>query len=365
MTQRLFRMGRDDMKKRLMVVVALCASILAAGFIPAAKVYADSFTTVVMTYDDKVYTRQIYDLDVQQIKAGVETEGIKGIKGQCDNINYVSNGAISVDRNAVAAAVTAQIVAGQTNIAVDLKQYDAKAGAASASALSATPLAPKANASANDAATQAALAALAASAAVPTVVNPALNAMGIDCKISESTTYFNAKQDRAVNVRNAASKINGMILQPGAVFSANLFFGPRVPENGYGLGNIISGGGYIKGYGGGICQVSSTLNVAVLRAGIIPIERHAHSHSVGYLPVGLDATISAGTLDYQFVNTLAYPICIMANGDGGTLHIELYSNHDALGGITYEPRVSGGAVHVVGKAGGVVVSDRIAYSSGR
>ena len=351
------------MRKRILVAIALCISIFAAGFIPANKVLADSYTTVVMTYDDKVYTRQLYDLDTQMIKSGVETDGIKGIKEQCDNVNYISNGTINVDRNAVAAAVTAQIAAGQTNIYVDLKQFDVKSGAAQTVNSPATvPASASVPTIGNDAAAQAAMAAL---AAAPLIANPSLNAMGIDCKISESTTYFNAKQDRAVNVRNAASKINGMILQPGAVFSANLFFGPRVPENGYGLGNIISGGGYIKGYGGGICQVSSTLNVAVLRAGIIPIERHAHSHSVGYLPVGLDATISAGTLDYQFVNTLAYPICIMANGDGGTLHIELYSNHDALGGITYEPRVSGGAVHVVGKAGGVVVSDRIAYSSGR
>ena len=323
-------------------------------------VAAETVTNVVMTYEDKVYTNQIYGVEVEQIKSGLVTDGLKNIGGLCDNLSFVTNGSVKVDKDAVMNAVKSSIIAGQSNINIDLTKYTPEALKQSVAALPSGNLAQIASTTTNTATM------VAPSLANP-VVNAALNSVGIDCKLSESSTKFRANEDRATNVRNAASKINGMIIQPGQFFSCNAAFGPRTIANGYGLGNVISGDTYVKGVGGGICQVSSTLNLAILRAGIIPTQRHNHSHRSGYIGSGLDATISGSSLDYQFINTLAYPIYISADANGGVLTISIYSNHNALGGITYEPKVVGGSMsnttHLIGTYGGMEVSNRVCYSS--
>lgn len=340
----------------------LIIAIVALSQVMVIPVRAEECTTIVMTYEDKVFTKQIYSLDTDRIKEGVVTDGLKSIGELCDNLSFRTNGEDKVDKQAVMAAVAAAIIAGQTNINIDLTQYTPEAVASNVAAMAQTVAAnPAVTAAANQAAD------LSANAANDLLVNGVLNSIGIDCKISEASTKFNPNQDRAVNVRNAASKINGLILQPGQMVSANAAFQPRTAANGYGMGNVISGGTYVKAMGGGICQVSSTLNLAVLRAGIIPTERHNHSHRSNYIGTGLDATISAGTLDYQFMNTLMYPIYISAVTNGGVLTVSIYSNHAALGGITYEPKVVGGSLsnttYLSGKLNGVEVSSRLCYGS--
>lgn len=338
------------------IVAFLFAVVFLVANIQTFQVKADTVTTVVMTYEDKVFTKELYSVDTEQIKAGVMTDGLKSIGDLCDNLKFQTNGQVEVDKNSVMDFVKNSIIAGKVNINVDLTQFTPKALASIKQAMTQTaPAQPQASA--------------AAAPAAPSnmIDNAALNAMGIDCKISEASTKFRANEDRAVNVRNAASKINGMIIMPGYGFSADLSFGPRTVENGYGQGNVISGGKYVKAMGGGICQVSSTLNLAVLRAGIIPTVRRNHSHRSSYIGSGLDATISAGTIDYQFINTLPYPIFISATGDGGVLNIAIYSNHDALGGVKYEPSVVGSnlnnTTYLIGTLNGVQVSNRRCYSS--
>lgn len=350
-------------KKYTAMVLSVLIAVAMVVIIPVKSVKADTVTTVVMTYDDKTYTRQLYGPDTDQIKNGVVTDGLKSIGEQCDNLKFQTNGECEVDRNAVMDAVKAEVIAGNTSINIDLKKYTPQAIAAVSQSV-ATNTASLANAVAD---TGSASTIVASATVADPVINATLNSIGIDCKISEATTKFNPNQDRAVNVRTAASKINGLILLPGQGISANLAFGPRTVANGYGMGNVISGGTYVKALGGGICQVSSTLNLAVLRAGIIPTERHNHSHRSNYIGSGLDATISAGTLDYQFINTLAYPIYISTSSAGGVLTVSIYSNHDALAGVVYEPNVVGGSMsnttYLIGTLNGVQISNRRAYSS--
>ena len=81
---------------------------------------------------------------------------------------------------------------------------------------------------------------------------------------------------------------------------------------------------YVLGTGGGICQVSSTLYAAMLTAGLPATERHPHSLSVGYIPDGMDATISGNALDLQFTNIFDTPIQIQATADQGTLTVSIY-----------------------------------------
>lgn len=130
--------------------------------------------------------------------------------------------------------------------------------------------------------------------------------------ISSYTTAYDPTQSRAVNIVLAASKINGMIVQPGQKFSFSDAFGPRTAANGYVKGPTFVGKDTVLATGGGICQVSSTAYAAMLQGGIPATERHPHSRPVTYMPVGMDATISAGSKDLKFVNIYDYPLIINA-----------------------------------------------------
>ncbi|MCI8598423.1 MAG: VanW family protein [Lachnospiraceae bacterium] len=158
--------------------------------------------------------------------------------------------------------------------------------------------------------------------------------MGLSASVSEAApastligsyaTAYNANISRAVNISLAASRINQVVIQPGESFSFNQTILPRTAANGYVEANVIVNKSYVLGIGGGICQVSSTLYAAMLDAGLPATERHPHSLNVGYIPEGMDATISGNTLDLRFTNIFEEPIQIQAVADQGTLTISLY-----------------------------------------
>lgn len=135
--------------------------------------------------------------------------------------------------------------------------------------------------------------------------------------IGSYATAYNPNISRAVNIALAASRINGVVIQPGEGFSFNQTILPRTAANGYVEANVIVNKKYVLGTGGGICQVSSTLYAAMLTAGLPATERHPHSLNVGYIPEGMDATISGNVLDLQFTNIFAEPIQIQAVADQG------------------------------------------------
>ncbi len=146
----------------------------------------------------------------------------------------------------------------------------------------------------------------------------------VNTPIGSYSTAYNPNISRAVNIALAASRINGVVIQPGESFSFNQTILPRTAANGYVEANVIVNKRYVLGTGGGICQVSSTLYAAMLTAGLPATERHPHSLDVGYIPAGMDATISGNTLDLKFTNIFAEPIQIQAAADQGTLTISLY-----------------------------------------
>ena len=86
-------------------------------------------------------------------------------------------------------------------------------------------------------------------------------------ELGRYTTYYDTTEERALNVEVAASRINGVVLQPGEKFSFSRTILPRTRANGYGMGPVIIGGKIVRGMGGGICQVSSTLYAAMVMAG--------------------------------------------------------------------------------------------------
>ena len=140
------------------------------------------------------------------------------------------------------------------------------------------------------------------------------------------TFTANAKssgKDRNTNLRLACEAINGLVLNPGDVFSYNDTLGERTAENGYRPAPSYSGGQTTDTIGGGICQVSSTLYYCVLSAELQVVTRKNHGFLPSYMPVGLDATVSWGAVDFQFKNNLEYPVRIEATASGGKTTITI------------------------------------------
>lgn len=143
-------------------------------------------------------------------------------------------------------------------------------------------------------------------------------------------TYFDKSEfNRAANIQLAAEKINGQILYPGQTFSFNQIVGPRDMEHGFKEALEIVGNELVPGIGGGICQVSSTLYNAVLLANLTVKERYNHSKPLTYIPLGRDATVVYGTLDFQFQNTTDSPVLIVAEVLGNRLTVGVVSSEQA------------------------------------
>ena len=158
----------------------------------------------------------------------------------------------------------------------------------------------------------------------------------VNTRISSYSTQYGTGGGRGKNIEIATSKIDNLLLMPGEEFSYENLVGPISKENGYTYAPVISNGELVQGIGGGVCQVSSTIYNAQLKAGILPTERRNHSKSVNYVPRGLDATLATGSIDYKFKNTYDYPLVINAYTSGGKIYIEFWSNKNSTNGITYE-----------------------------
>lgn len=139
--------------------------------------------------------------------------------------------------------------------------------------------------------------------------------------LSSYSTTYDTTEDRAVNVELAAARINGMVVNPGEKFSFSNSIGTRTIANGYVVAPSFASGRVVSSVGGGICQVSSTIYVAMLLAYIAPAQRYAHSLPVDYVPAGLDAAIVEGYKDLTFINHFDYSILINATTQNGILTV--------------------------------------------
>lgn len=143
-----------------------------------------------------------------------------------------------------------------------------------------------------------------------------------------SSDFSSSSNDRAHNILLACSKINGYVLAPGEEFSYNEVVGPRTEEMGFKMANVYVGNTVQPGIGGGICQVSSTMFNAAVYANLEITERRNHSLPVSYVPMGRDATVSYGSVDFRFKNTYPTPIEISAVCDGRTNIITIRGVND-------------------------------------
>ncbi|MGM9612321.1 MAG: VanW family protein [Butyricicoccus sp.] len=144
-----------------------------------------------------------------------------------------------------------------------------------------------------------------------------------DTLVSTSTNLNAGNKPRTNNVRLACEHINGTILNPGDEFSYNNVVGQRTAERGFQSAGAYANGQVIDEVGGGVCQPSSTLYMAVLRADLEVTERHNHSFTVAYTPLGEDATVSWGGPDFRFKNNTKYPIKIIASQSGSSCNMKI------------------------------------------
>jgi len=170
----------------------------------------------------------------------------------------------------------------------------------------------------------------------PSVTTEGLKALLFRDTLGVAATKATGTADRIRSIRNAAGFINGKILLPGEEFSYNGTCEPYTESNGYGRATAYVGGKSVDTVAGGICQLSSTLYWATLKANLKVTERHCHMYFPSYIAGGLDATVYGGGADYKFVNDTEYPIKLETYVDKSNyVHVAIYGTN--LTGIHGEP----------------------------
>ncbi len=154
--------------------------------------------------------------------------------------------------------------------------------------------------------------------------------------VATVTTKTTANSKRNTNVNLAAKAVNGTVLQPGEEFSFNEVVGERTEAKGYKGAAAYNNGEVVEEIGGGVCQVSSTLYNAVLKAGLKTTVRRSHTFEPSYVTPGTDATISWGGPDYKFVNNSSAAIGIRASYYKQTMTVSIYAIPILEEGVTYE-----------------------------
>ena len=136
-------------------------------------------------------------------------------------------------------------------------------------------------------------------------------------KSSFSTNFERSSPSRKNNIRVSLEKFDGLVLEAGEVLSFNLLTGKRDESSGYQKAKIITGGTFVQGFGGGVCQVSTTLYNACLLAGLEILEVHNHSLPVSYVEPSFDAMVNSGSSDL-----------VVRNNTGGRILITTSSKND-------------------------------------
>ncbi len=159
---------------------------------------------------------------------------------------------------------------------------------------------------------------------------------------SYTTSYSTSGRSRSANVENGCALINGVTLYPGEEFSTYEMVSPFTEANGYYMAGSYMNGKVVDSLGGGICQVSTTLYNAVLRAELEVTERHNHSMIVAYVSPSADAAIAESSgKDFRFVNNLDYPIYIEGYTENKKITFNIYGkeSRDAGHEVKYESEV--------------------------
>ena len=204
-----------------------------------------------------------------------------------------------------------------------------------------------------------------------------------DCPdlLAEYSTKFDpGNAGRVNNLTLAAKAISGKILAPQEQISFNDTVGERTEARGFAKATTYSESGTLEDYGGGICQISSTLYYTFIKANLKIVERHNHMYTVHYMPAGFDATVDWGRLDLKLENDKEYPIRVEFIIKGGVVTCQIWGTYDGYTadfgtphevagsyknyGIKYRKQTSPPKPDVKGQVGLTVEVYRIVYKDG-
>jgi vancomycin resistance protein YoaR len=133
----------------------------------------------------------------------------------------------------------------------------------------------------------------------------------------------------------ALSRLEGVVIRPGSVFSFNRRVGTFSEDQGYRRAPVSYNGQLISDWGGGVCQTSTTLYNAALLAGMKIVERHRHRFAPGYVQPGRDAAVAFSNIDLKFQNPYSFPVTIEGSVEGEILVVSLVGQH----GLPIRPQV--------------------------
>lgn len=145
-----------------------------------------------------------------------------------------------------------------------------------------------------------------------------------------TTTFSGSSANRIHNIKTGTQAISGALIKPGEEFSTNGHLGTINASTGYLQEMVIKENKTVAEYGGGLCQVASTLFRTALQSGLEITERHNHSYRVSYYepPVGMDATIYSPSVDLKFVNNTASYILVQGRVEGTKVTFDFYGTKD-------------------------------------
>lgn len=155
---------------------------------------------------------------------------------------------------------------------------------------------------------------------------------------SSALAFGSSSSSRVKNVKNGASKIDGVLIKPGEEFSAIKTLGSIDEKNGFVKEAVINGKVITKELGGGLCHLSTTMFRTVLSSGLPVTMRQNHSYSMSYYsPAGTDAAIYDPSPDFRFVNDTAYYVLVKSWVANGELVIQLWSTKDGRSVVRTKP----------------------------
>jgi len=182
----------------------------------------------------------------------------------------------------------------------------------------------------------------------PDITLDKINELGITTLIGRGESDFrDSPASRVHNIEVGSAKYNGEIIKPGEEFSFNSILGEVDEKNGYQSELVIKGGKLVYEYGGGLCQVSTTVFRAAIMAGLPIVERRPHSFPVRYYdPQGYDATIYPGVVDFKFKNDTPNHILVQSRIEGTKLFFDIYGPDDGRkvvleGPFQYDQKTNG------------------------
>jgi len=166
--------------------------------------------------------------------------------------------------------------------------------------------------------------------AEPDITGETIKELEIETLVGSGNSNFaGSPKNRIHNIKIGTSKFNGILIGPNEEFSFNKILGEVGPAQGYLPELVIKNNKTVPEYGGGICQVSTTMFRVAVNSGMEILERRPHAFPVRYYnPQGFDATVYLPSPDLRFKNNTPGYILIQSKIEGTKLTFEFYGKDD-------------------------------------